>query len=171
MLLLCFIWGIEIVNATLNHRLNVYAIYPRDTASWLGVLYSPFLHGSYSHLLSNSAPFVVMSLLILRKGIREYFVVTSFIIVLGGIGVWLIGRPSFHVGLSGVIFGYFSFIMWSALVEKTLGSIVAAFLVLFLYGGLLWGLVPQLGFISWESHLMGFIAGIVVARYRNVKTR
>jgi len=110
-------------------------------------------------------------MLILRKGITEYFVVTFFIIVLSGIGVWLIGRPSFHVGLSGVIFGYFSFIVWGALVEKTMVSLVAASLVLFLYGGLLWGMIPQLGFISWESHLMGFIAGILVARYRKTKRR
>ncbi len=171
MLLLSLVWIIEIVNTTLSHRLNVYAIYPRDTASWLGVIYSPFLHCSYSHLLSNSAPFAVMSMLILRKGITEYFVVTFFIIVLSGIGVWLIGRPSFHVGLSGVIFGYFSFIVWGALVEKTMVSLVAASLVLFLYGGLLWGMIPQLGFISWESHLMGFIAGILVARYRKTKRR
>jgi membrane associated rhomboid family serine protease len=95
---------------------------------------------------------------------------SSVLIVLaGGAGVWLIGRPAYHVGASALVFGYFGYLLARGLFDRRIQSLSIAALVVFAYGGLFWGLMPRVSFVSWEGHLCGFLAGIVAARVERPK--
>ena len=159
------IWAIELVNMFMGHQLNRFGILPRTLYGLIGIPLSPFLHGGIWHTLMNTVPFVVLGGLIITRGIREFLEVSLFIILAGGGCLWLFGRTSYHVGASGLIFGYFGFIVARGFFDKSVGSIIVAFITLFLYGGIiLWGLLPISPYISWEGHLFGLIAGVLGAR-------
>ena len=159
------IWAIELINMFMGHQLNRFGILPRTLFGLIGIPLSPFLHGGIWHTLMNTVPFVVLGALIITRGIREFLEISLFIILAGGVCLWLFGRASYHVGASGLIFGYFGFIVARGWFDKSIGSIVVAFITLFLYGGIiLWGLLPISSYISWEGHLFGLIAGVLGAR-------
>ena len=158
------IWVIELVNLALEHRLNVYGLIPRTSHGLDGILWSPFLHGNLPHLLTNTAPLLILGGLICASGTRLFFLATGCIIVIGGLGVWVIGRSAVHVGASGVVFGYFGFLLARAWFTRTLAAIIAATITIALYAGLIWGIIPQGRFISWEAHLCGLLAGILAAQ-------
>ncbi|MDP7555457.1 MAG: rhomboid family intramembrane serine protease [Nitrospinota bacterium] len=158
------IWAIELVNMFVGHQLNRFGILPRTLYGLIGIPLSPFLHGGIWHTLLNTVPFVVLGGLIITRGIGEFLEVSLFIILVGGGCLWLFGRASYHVGASGLIFGYFGFIVARGWFDKSISSIVVAFITLFLYGGILWGLLPVFPHVSWEGHLFGLIAGILGAR-------
>lgn len=143
---------------------SMYGIVPRDMTGLRGIVFAPFIHGSWPHLLANSLPFLVLGSLLLLRG-RSLFVRVSLgCVVLGGLGTWLIGAPGLHIGASGLIFGYFGFLLLRGVFERSLWSIMQAALVGFLYGGLLWGVLPSQPGVSWEGHLMGFVSGAILAR-------
>ena len=119
---------------------------------------------SLPHLLVNTAPLVVMTSLIVLRGVRYYLVATFSIILLGGILVWFFARPGAHVGASGLLFGYFGFLLVRGLFDRRISSIVIAIAVGISYGGIIWGVLPRDGAISWEAHLFGLAAGAFVAR-------
>ena len=159
------IWTVELVNMFMGHQLNRFGILPRTLHGLIGIPLSPFLRGGIWHTLMNTVPFVVLGGLIITRGIRGFLEVSLFIILAGGGSLWLFGRTSYHVGASGLIFGYFGFIVARGFFDKNIISIVVAFITLFLYGGIiLWGLLPISSYISWEGHLFGLIAGILGAR-------
>jgi len=159
------IWAIELVNMFMGHQLNRFGILPRTLYGFIGIPLSPFLHSGIWHTLLNTVPFVVLGGLIITRGIGEFLEVSLFIILVAGGCLWLFGRSSYHVGASGLIFGYFGFIVARGWFDKSIGSIVVAFITLFLYGGIiLWGLLPISSYISWEGHLFGLIAGVLGAR-------
>ncbi|MBE9013686.1 rhomboid family intramembrane serine protease [Pseudanabaenaceae cyanobacterium LEGE 13415] len=157
-------WILEIVDIALDGRLNYLGIYPRNFVGLRGVLLAPFLHRDFRHLISNTIPFVVMGWFVMLRGIPEFFKVTALVTVLSGLGVWLLGAPGLHIGASGVIFGYFGFLLSRAYFERSALSIAMSLAVGLLYGGIIWGVLPgQLG-ISWEGHLFGFLGGIFAAQ-------
>lgn len=158
------IWAVELVNMFMGHRLNRFGILPRTLHGLLGIPLSPFLHAGVWHTLLNTIPFMVLGGLIVMRGVREFLEASLFIILAGGGCLWLFGRTSYHVGASGLIFGYFGFIVARGWFDKSVGSIIVAFITLFLYGGILWGLLPIFPYVSWEGHLFGLIAGILGAR-------
>ncbi len=162
-LLLLIMWLIQFVNFSQQQALNRFGIMPRDTSALSGVLFSPWLHGSFQHLVMNSAPFLLLSLLICLKSVRVYVTTTLFIMLAAGLAVWLLARPGFHVGASGLIFGYFGFLLADAFVQKTLKSFLLAVITLLLYGGFFLALWPAHQQISWEAHLFGFLAGLACA--------
>ncbi|HJP19880.1 MAG TPA: rhomboid family intramembrane serine protease [Nitrospinota bacterium] len=156
------IWAIELVNMFMGHQLNRFGILPRTFTGLIGIPLSPFLHGGIWHTLMNTVPFVVLGGLIITRGIGEFLEVSLFIILAAGGCLWLFGRASYHVGASGLIFGYFGFIVARGFFDKSISSIIVAFITLFLYGGvILWGLIPISPYISWEGHLFGLIAGVL----------
>ncbi|MCH8898260.1 MAG: rhomboid family intramembrane serine protease, partial [Chloroflexi bacterium] len=125
---------------------------------------SPFLHGSFGHVVSNSIPFLVLGGLIALRG-RQVLLRVSFIVIgLGGAGVWALGRPAIHIGASGLVFGYFGYLVARGWYERKLGSILMAIAVIILYGGLIVGVIPDRSLVSWEAHLFGLIAGVLAAR-------
>ena len=165
--LLAIMWTIEILDtAILSDRLQGNGILPRRISGLDGVLWSPFLHAGFPHLISNSIPFGVLSLLILTGGRARYIKASALIIVIGGLLVWAfaIGSNENHIGASGWVFGMLGFLLAAAVLEKRPLSILAGFVAIIFYGGtILISFVPTDG-ISWEGHLFGFIAGMLAAR-------
>jgi len=163
--LLCILWGLEVVNFFMGHDLSRLAgITPRTLSGLIGIPASPFLHFSISHLLMNSIPFAILGGLICLQDKKLFIEVSLFVIVVSGLAVWLLARPSVHSGASGLIFGYFGFLLASGWYAKDIQSIFIALGVLGLYGGMIFGLLPLRAFVSWESHLFGLLAGVLAAR-------
>jgi membrane associated rhomboid family serine protease len=158
------LWAIELANSLLNQKLNVFGIQPRSIVGLQGILFAPFLHGSWLHLISNTFPLVVLSWLIMAKDRGEWIAVTVLTAIASGLGTWLFGgADTVHIGASGVVFGYFGFLVTRAYFERSLGSIAVAMLVLMLFGGMIWGILPVRVGISWEGHLFGMLGGIAAA--------
>lgn len=164
-LLLCLalMWAIEIVDTfILGDRLQRNGIHPRDTDGLDGILWAPFLHSDFGHLISNSIPLLVMGWLTAIRGRRYWLSITVSTIVIGGGLVWLFAAGSNHIGASGLVFGYFGALMGAALRSRTPALLAPALVALFLYGTILVGIVPQ-DDISWEGHLAGLLVGAWVA--------
>ncbi|MGD9210420.1 MAG: rhomboid family intramembrane serine protease [Desulfobacteraceae bacterium] len=157
------LWIIEILNILVDHRLCNWGIYPRTTEGLMGIVFSPLLHTSIVHLVLNTGPIVVLGFLITLDSKALFWKTTFFITFLGGLLVWGFARSAYHVGASGLIFGYFGFLVFRGFFNLKVLSLVISFFTLFIYGGLFWQMLPTISRISWESHLCGFIAGILAA--------
>lgn len=160
-------WLLEIVDWFLSQRLNAYGIIPRDRRGLIGIPLSPFLHGGFGHLISNTIPLLVLGSLVLLSSTKQFLQVTATIILLGGLGVWLfaIGSNENHIGASGLVFGYFGFLVVRGYFERTIPSLIVAAIVIFMYGGgMVFGMLPVTPGVSWEGHLFGFLAGAFAAR-------
>jgi membrane associated rhomboid family serine protease len=168
-LLLCVLvgsmWVIEITDRILPFiHLEAHGIHPRSTKGLLGIALSPFLHGDFPHLISNSLPLLVLGGLVLAGGRGVFFGTTIFVIVLGGGAVWLLAPTGTnHIGASGLVFGYLGFLLARGIFEKSIAWFLLSLAVLIAYGGLLFGVLPGQPGISWQGHLFGFVAGIIAA--------
>jgi membrane associated rhomboid family serine protease len=142
-----------------------HGILPRTREGLAGILWSPFLHANWGHLLANALPlFVLLALLLSNPRYRPWRTL-GLIWIASGAGTWLIGRPAVHVGASSIIFGLIGFLIAAAFYLRNWTSFLIAAVALFLYGGgILSGIAPQSGPISWEGHLCGILAGILTAR-------
>lgn len=153
-------WVIQLINALTLHSLDRFGIHPWSIPGLIGILFAPFLHGSFSHLLANSLPFLLFGWLILLHDVRDYVVVSLLAMLVGGLGTWLTGAPgSVHIGASGVIFGYFGFLLLRGWFRRSAGSILLSLLIAVVYGGLIFGVMPGQTGISWQGHLFGFLGG------------
>ncbi len=161
--MLLLLWGLLLLNAALGYRLNVFGIYPRHPIGLLGIVFSPFLHGSVQHLFFNSIPLFVLAALILVKGQYYFLEVTAMIMILSGALTWLFGRRAFHVGASSVIMGYWGFLLFEAIISRSTLAIVLAALCLYYFASLFTSIFPQEERVSWEGHLFGLLSGIAVA--------
>lgn len=150
---------LEIINLFTGRWLNQFGLVPREVSHLSGILFSPWLHGGLGHLASNIVPFCVFSLLILRQGLRVYLLLSLWLILGTGLLVWLFARDAFHIGASGVIYGYFAYLLIAGFVSKQFKMLLISLFIGLMYGGLIWGIFPSVGFVSWESHLFGFICG------------
>jgi len=164
-LLLALMWGLELLNMLLNHRLSRWGgIQPRTLSGLLGIPFSPFLHFGLGHLLMNTLPLAVLGGLVLVQGRRLFVEVSLLVLAVSGLAVWLLGRSASHAGASGLIFGYFGFLLASGWYARDLPSLLIALFVLLYYGGMFLGILPLRVYVSWESHLFGFLAGVLAAR-------
>jgi membrane associated rhomboid family serine protease len=161
--LVAVMWGLELVDLGLGGQLDRFGIWPRQSRGLTGILFAPLLHGGFRHLISNTVPFLVLGWLIMAKDWSEWLVVSIVVALISGAGTWIFGANGVHIGASGVIFGYFGFLLARAFFERTAGSFLVALLVLALFGGMIWGILPIRVGISWEGHLFGLIGGIVAA--------
>jgi membrane associated rhomboid family serine protease len=158
--LLVVMWVLEIVDAVLGGSLDQFGIRPRSTDGLVGLAASPFLHGGFEHLVSNTIPFAVLGFLTMVHGVGTFWRVSLFAALVGGLLVWLVGASnSVHIGASGVIFGYFGFLLAMGFFERSAKAILIAVLVGLGYGGLIFGVLPSQPGVSWEGHLFGFLAG------------
>ena len=158
-------WLIEIINSLDSYRLDTDGgIHPRDFGRIWEVFTAPFLHASWGHMLANTIPFVFMGLIIALHGAKRLALVTAIVIVIGGLGTWLISPSgSVTVGASGVVFGFAGYLLTRGLFDRSALEIVTGALVGAIWGGaLLASLVPHTG-VSWQGHLCGGIAGIIAA--------
>ncbi len=160
-----FIWLVEIMDtAVFNHSLDQYGVQPRSWIGLRGIFFAPFLHGGFQHVMANSIPFLWLGWFVLMRGTWEFAVVTIISVVFSGLGAWLFGAPnSVHIGVSGVIMGYFGYLLMRGYFEKSLTAVLWSLFIIFLYGGMLWGVLPGQNGVSWQSHLFGFVGGGVAA--------
>lgn len=167
--LLFVMWMVKIIEYSFNISLLSYGNYPLDIKGVKGIILMPFIHGDWDHLIANSVPF-----LILASALFYFYSSISVRVLIGiwflsGIWVWFGGRPSWHIGASGLIYGLSSFLFVSGLIRKDTRLAALALIVTFLYGSLIWGAFPDFfpkeKNISWEGHLGGAVAGLVLALY------
>jgi membrane associated rhomboid family serine protease len=163
--IVALMWVLEIVDLALDHRLDQYGIEPRDVDGLDGVVTAPFLHVGFGHLIGNTLPFVVMGVVIAFEGPLRLVGVTVITALVSGLGTWLIApEGTIHVGASGVVFGYATYLIARGAFNRRLMEIGIGVAVAVIWGSaLLAGLEPQQG-ISWQGHLFGAIGGVVAAR-------
>ncbi len=166
--LVALLWAIEAVDWFVFRGAldQLFGIRPRTAAGLWGILFAPFLHGSFSHLFANTIPLVSLGWLVMLRKTSDWFAVSAIAALCSGLGTWLIGASnSTHIGASGVIFGYFGFLLLRGYFERSFVAIVFSVLVTFLYGGIILGTLPFFNApnVSWEGHLFGFIGGAVAA--------
>ena len=171
-LFLLVMWLVKITETVFQINLNFLGITPLQIHGLPGILLSPFLHGDWNHLMANSVPvFVLIAALyyFYRTLATEILVLT---VLLSGLWVWLGARSGVHIGASGLIYGLAIFLMFSGFIRRENRLMALSFVVVFLYGSLIWGIFPELfpeKNISWEGHLSGLVAGLVLAWYYRKK--
>ncbi|MFN9842623.1 MAG: rhomboid family intramembrane serine protease [Pseudanabaena sp.] len=165
-------WAVFIVNKFLfGSRLNTLGILPHYLIGLRGILFAPFLHGSFYHVAANTLPFIVLGWFVMLRNIKDFYFVSFMSALIGGVGTWVFGRPnSVHIGASGIIFGYLGYLLFRGYFERSFVAIAISLIIGITYGGLIWGLLPTRSYISWEAHLFGFIGGIVAAKLLAPKT-
>lgn len=163
---------IEIIDQLTGHSLDRNGIQPLETDGLKGILFAPLLHADWAHLLANTIPALVLGFLVTLAGMSRFVWATAIIWIGGGLGTWLIGdigscrMETNHIGASGLIFGWLAFLLVFGWLTRHIWQIVTSLVVLFVYGGILWGAVPVLdrcGGVSWQGHLCGAIAGVLAA--------
>lgn len=164
--IVALMWGLEILDTfVFAGWLNRYGILPRTVIGLRGILFAPLLHGGFGHLAANTVPFLTLGWLVMLRETSDFWIVTALTMLIGGLGTWLVGAPAFHIGASGLVFGYLGFLLLRGYFERNVLSVIFSVIVGLLYGGLLWGLLPAQPGISWEGHLFGFLGGVVAARW------
>jgi membrane associated rhomboid family serine protease len=166
--LVTIMWAVELVNALDSYRLDHGGIVPRSLSHLDGIVFAPFLHASFSHLLGNTIPFVILGFAIALAGARRLLTVTVIVALVSGLGTWLTSPGgSVTVGASGVVFGYATYLISRGVFNRRIAEIVLGVIVLMLFGGaLISDLIPHSG-ISWEAHLFGGIGGVMAAALSN----
>jgi len=142
---------------------NYLGIYPRTLSGLRGIVFGPFIHSNVKHLFSNSIPILVLTtaLFYFYRNIRWKVLVYG--LLLTGFFTWLIGRPSLHIGASGVVYMLTSFLIFKGIFTKQYQLTAVSFVVIFLYGSIIWSVFPTDPKISWEGHLSGFLVGLALA--------
>ena len=158
------LWSVFWYELHFNHSLSHFGVYPREVFGLKGILFSPFLHGDIEHLANNSVALLVL-LPILRYFYKEQSFVVLFLgILFSGLGTWLLGRPSYHIGASGLIYALVSFIFFKGIFTKYYRLVALSFTIVILYGGSVWYMFPNVKEgISWEGHFAGFFVGLALA--------
>ena len=163
--LVALMWVVEVVDVIVDHDLDQYGIEAREPEGLDGIVTAPFLHVSFGHLISNTIPFVIMGVAIALEGARRLVGVFAIAALVSGLGTWLVApEGSLHVGASGVVFGFATYLIARGWFNRRPGQIAIGLVVVAIWGaGLLGGLQPRDG-ISWQGHLFGAIGGLVAAR-------
>jgi membrane associated rhomboid family serine protease len=166
------LYAVEFFDQLGDHQLDRNGIRPEETDGLWGIIFAPLLHASWQHLMANTIPALVLGFLVTLAGMSRFIWATAIVWIVGGFGTWLIGNfgspcgETDHIGASGLIFGWLTFLLVFGFFTRSGWQIVIGILVLFVYGGVLWGAVPVLnvcGGVSWQAHLCGGIAGILAA--------
>jgi len=158
-------WLVEAADRLLfNGALDHLGIIPRQLIGLRGVFLAPWLHGSFAHLAANTVPFLVLGFLVMLRHQRQFVAVSMVIIVVSGLGTWLVApAQTIHIGASGLIFGYFAFLVVTAWYERSFAAVAVAILVIALYGSIVWGVLPLAVGISWQGHFFGLLGGALGA--------
>ena len=157
------LWVIWLADAIFGLHLARYGVYPRDLSGLFGILSAPLIHGSGEHIFSNTLPLLVLGTALFYGYPRSAWIVFPGIYLGSGLGVWLFARQSYHIGASGVAHGLMFFILVVGILRRDRPAIALSLLVIFLYGGMVWGIFPQKPGVSFEAHLFGALAGLSLA--------
>lgn len=164
-LFVALLWIIKVLEVYFKWNLVNFGIRPRMFEGLIGILTGPFVHANYEHLLSNSLPLLVVGTGLIYFYREIAFRVIILIYLFTGFWVWIAARPDSHIGASGLIYGFVCFLFFSGVFRKDRRLLAISLLVTFLYGSLVWGILPVDQTVSWESHLFGSVAGILCAVY------
>lgn len=158
-----FLWIVYWVEVKFGYNFTKYGVYPRTIKGLRGILFSPLIHSGVRHLFNNSVPLFVLLMALFYFYRKIAFKILFFGIILTGLLTWLIARPSYHIGASGVVYLLFSFILFSGIIRRYSRLIAVSLIVVFLYGSMIWYIFPIEESISWEGHLSGFLIGLLFA--------
>ena len=164
-LFVLIIWITFWFDMKFNLNLKSYGIYPRSIKGLIGVLFSPFVHSSLEHLVNNSIPLFILSSFIFFFYKKLSWRIITLGILFSGIFTWIIGRNSFHIGASGLIYVLMSFILFKGIFSKNFNLMALSLVVVFIYGSLVWYIFPLKQNMSWDGHLSGFLIGFLFALY------
>ncbi len=158
------LWCATLLNHLQGYAFNQFGIYPREVQALPGIFFWVLLHGDFTHLIMNTTPLFFLGFIVALRGPALFFKITVTVWLFAGLSVWLGGRPAFHIGASGLVFGYFGFLLAVAIYERSLIDLAVASVTVFYYGGMFFGLLPTVPFVSFESHIAGLVMGVVAAR-------
>ncbi|MDH5656873.1 MAG: rhomboid family intramembrane serine protease [Spirochaetia bacterium] len=156
-------WIVKVIEIIYGISFSSYGIHPGKFIGLSGILFAPFLHGDFLHLFSNTAPLVLLGTFMLYLYPSSSKVVLPAVYILGGLGVWIFARPSVHIGASGLIYGLFGFILFSGIIRRDPAPMALSLIAVFLYGGMVWGVLPVQNDVSFESHLSSAVIGAFLA--------
>jgi membrane associated rhomboid family serine protease len=158
-------WVVEVADRVLDGRLDRNGIEPRELDGLDGIVWAPFLHADFQHLIGNTIPFLVLGIAIALSGLARVILVVVIVAVIGGLGTWLIAPSNtVHIGASGIVFGFAGYLVARGVFSRRPAQLLLGVVVVVVWGAtLLQGLVPEDG-ISWQGHLFGAVGGVVAAR-------
>ncbi len=163
--LVVVLWVLEGVDQATGNALDPYGIEPRQLDSLDNVLYAPWLHGGYGHLVSNTVPFFVLGVIVLMDGWGRWLRTSLVVVLVSGAAVWLLSPPgSLTLGASGVVFGWLTYLLVRGLYSRSPGQVATGVVLFVVYGGLLWGVLPSDAGVSWQAHAGGALGGLLAAR-------
>ena len=165
LLFISILWVVKIIESLTGTDFGYLGLVPLDLKGARGILFFPFIHASWQHLINNTIPLFVLTWTLFYFYRTIAFKVFFLIFFIHGFWLWFMGRTAFHIGASGLIYGLGSFIFVSGIIRKNTHLLAISLLVAFLYGGMVWGILPLEEFISWEGHLTGLVAGLILAFY------
>ncbi len=162
------LWGVELLDLyVLNQALDQFGVRPLDVDHLGGILAAPVLHGGLEHLSSNSVGILILGTIVALWSRREFWGVTIAATLVGGLGTWLVGHPgSTHIGASGVLFGFFGYLLLRGVFERKIGAILISLVIGYAFGSnMVAGMLPKTAgaMVSWEMHLFGFLGGALMA--------
>ncbi|MEM1215914.1 MAG: rhomboid family intramembrane serine protease [Bacteroidota bacterium] len=171
---LFLMWAVFLLQNTIGGAdWYTYGIAPRKTFAWRGIFLTPFLHGGWGHIISNSVPFFALMAMILFFYPRVAVAVLLVIYLGTGVTMWAFADPealfspynrvNFHIGASGVVYGMASFLAFTGFFRRNIRAIAISLVIIFYYGGMIWGVLPNQEGVSWEGHLLGAVVGIFAA--------
>lgn len=162
-IILLIMWIVHLANLSLSYEFHNLGIFPRKGEGLIGILASPLIHGDWQHLIANSMSFIVLVTGVFffypKIAYKVFFI--SWLSV--GLIVWVIARPSYHIGASGVIYAMAAFLFLSGVIRKNFRLMAISLIIVFLYGSMVWGIFPQEDNVSWESHFAGVVSGFALA--------
>ena len=160
---LVLIWMVRITEAGLETSFVEWGLYPLKWIGLRGIITAPLIHADFKHLFDNSMPLYLLSVALFYFYRPVSYSVFFLTWLITGLMVWIFARPAYHIGASGLVYGLASFLFFSGIIRNNINLLAISLLVVFLYGGLVWGVFPFDFKVSWESHMMGGITGLVLA--------
>ncbi|MEE4541963.1 rhomboid family intramembrane serine protease [Streptomyces sp. V4-01] len=158
------LWALEAIDTIAGHRMDSFGIEPRKPSELLDIVPSAFTHFGFAHVAANSLPLLVLGFIAALRGIGRFLAVALTVIVIGGLGVWLVSPAHTNTaGASGLIFGLFAYLLVRGFVDHRPLDIVVGLCVGVFYGSILWGALPTAQGVSWQGHLFGLVGGVAAA--------
>ncbi len=157
------IWFVYVIDLIIPYDFSYAGIKPRSLSGLKGIVLSPFIHASLIHIISNTLPLFVLLFILFLFYKRWSWLIIFLSIIFTGIAVWLVARSNFHVGASGLIYALAAFLVTTGIYLRSVKAILISVFVIIAYGGLIWGVMPSRPWVSWESHLFGAVAGVLIA--------
>jgi membrane associated rhomboid family serine protease len=157
-------WLVKMIEVLFEIDLSNLGIFPLTPSGLPGIIFSPIIHADFGHLFNNSLPLFFLGTVLFYFYSEIAVKVALWTYFLTGVLVWVAGRSGWHIGASGLIYGLASFLFFSGIIRKYFRLIALSLLIVFLYGSMVWGIFPNIyKEVSWESHMLGFISGIILA--------